>query len=54
MAVDVVDDAPGAFEAIDDRLHERGEPALAERIERATSPEADAQAIATALLAAYW
>jgi hypothetical protein len=54
MAVDVVNDDPGAFEAIDDRLHARGEEALAERIEHSTSPDADAHAIAAALLAAYW
>ena len=54
MRLDVIDDAPGAFEAIDDRLHQRGESVLAERIERAQSPHSDARAIADALTAAYW
>lgn len=54
MRLHVSDDAPGSFESIDDRLAERGETALGERIQRAQSPEADAHAIAAALTAAYW
>lgn len=54
MRLDVIDDAPGAFESIDDRLLERGEPKLVERIGQAKSPDGDAQAIAAALVAAYW
>lgn len=54
MWLDVIDDAPGAFEPIDERLHERGGSKLAERIEQAQSPDSDAQAIAAALTAAYW
>lgn len=54
MRLDVIDDAPGAFEAIDERLRERGELALADRIEQAQSPSSDAHSIAAALSAAYW
>jgi multisubunit Na+/H+ antiporter MnhB subunit len=54
MRLDVIDDAPGAFEPIDERLRKRGESALADRIERAQSPSSDAHSIASALRAAYW
>ena len=54
MRLDVIDDAPGAFEPVDERLRERGESALADRIERAQSPSSDAHSIASALRAAYW
>lgn len=54
MRVDVVNDAPGAFEMIDERLHEREADRLADRIERAESPDDDAKAIAAALAKAYW
>lgn len=54
MQLDVLDDAPGAFESVDERLRQRGEDMLADRIQRARSPAADAHAIAAALTAAYW
>ena len=54
MQLDVGDDAPGRYESIDDRLLERGQSALVRRIHRSGSPEADADAVAAALLAAYW
>lgn len=54
MRLAVLDDAPGGVGFIDERLRARGEAGLAERIEQARSPDADAQAIAAALTAAYW
>lgn len=54
MRLDVIDDAPDAFQPIDEHLRERGKSMLAERIERAQSPNSDAGAIAEALTAAYW
>jgi len=54
MRLDVINDAPGAFESVEERLRERGETEIAERIEQAQLPDADAQAIAAALTAAYW
>lgn len=54
MQLDVIDDAPDAFEPIEERLRERGKSMLAERVGRAQSPEGDAQAITEALTGAYW
>lgn len=54
MRLDVIDDAPGAFETIDERLRERRESALADRIERAQAPSSDAHGIASALMVAHW
>jgi hypothetical protein len=54
MRLEVLADASGAFEPIEERLRERAKAGLAERIEQAQSPAADAQAIASALAAAYW
>jgi hypothetical protein len=45
---------PGAFETIDERLRERRESALADRIERAQAPSSDAHGIASSLMVAHW
>lgn len=53
MRLDVTDDFTDRFESIDERLHARGEHALAERLHEARSAAEDAQVIAAALTTAY-
>lgn len=52
--LDAADDVPGGSRFLQERLVERGEHGLLERIGRADSPVTDARAIRAALLAAYW
>lgn len=54
MVVTVLGDHTRGSTGIRERLRDRGESALADRIQRAHAPDADADAIAAALRAAYW